>query len=239
MINAISYLEGLEGKSGRVAAEIARRVRRGDYRVGDALPSERELTEQFGVGRSSIREALFMLSSLGIAETRSGHRPRVTKPSTQHLLRHLAVAVDMLLDEPGGVAHLEQMRVFVETSLVRYAATRATNAQIEQLRHALRNNAAAIGQHSRFVETDVAFHRIIAEISGNPIAVATHDAFVAWLISQRPDPREVRKRNQISYDAHKQIFDAILAGDGDRASEHMGRHLNDAYRLYLSDGQVE
>lgn len=221
--------------SDSIIEQLAERIRNGTYAVGSFFPSERELCEEFGVGRPSIREALVTLQRMGLAELAPRQRPRVAKPTAQNILRELTSAARFILDQPEGFAHFEQVRSFIEVSLARYAASHATNAQIARLGYSLECNQRAIGMEQGFVATDVGFHRALAETAGNPIIVAMHDAFVEWLIVQRPEIVDVESRNRRSYEDHKEIFDAVLRRDAERAAAAMQRHMDNAYALYIAD----
>jgi DNA-binding FadR family transcriptional regulator len=218
-----------------IVEELASRVRSGYYEVGTFYPSERELCEEFGVGRPSVREALIGLQRMGLAELSPRQRPRVTKPTPQNIIRELTGAARFILDQPEGFAHFEQVRSFIEVSLARHAASHASNAQIARMAYALERNQATVGEEKEFVETDVAFHRALAETAGNPIILAMHDAFVEWLIMQRPEIVDVEDRNRRSYADHREIFDAILRRDPERAAAAMQRHMDNAYALYMAD----
>ncbi len=218
-----------------VVDQLAERVRSGQYPVGSFFPSERELCEEFGVGRPSIREALVALQRAGLAELSPRQRPRVAQPTVGKILRELSGAARFILGQPEGIAHFEQVRSFIEVSLARYAANHATNAQIARLGYCLEHNQRAVGQERAFLDSDVAFHRALAETAGNPIIMAMHDAFVEWLIMQRPEIVDVEDRNRRSCEDHKEIFDAVLRRDAERAAAAMQRHMDNAYALYLAD----
>lgn len=221
--------------SSGIVDQLAERVRSGQYPVGSFFPSERELCEEFGVGRPSVREALVALQRVGLAELSPRQRPRVAKPTPGKILRELSGAARYILNQPEGFAHFEQVRSFIEVSLARYAASHATNAQIARLGYWLERNQRTIGQEREFVETDVAFHRALAETVGNPIIMAMHDAFVEWLITQRPEIVDVEDRNRHSCEDHKAIFDAVLRRDPEGAAAAMQRHMDNAYALYMAD----
>ena len=72
---------GRRKRSHEVVELIEAAIASGEYAVGDRLPSEKELAERFGVGRPSVREALFMLQQQGLVDITSGARARVTAPS--------------------------------------------------------------------------------------------------------------------------------------------------------------
>ena len=90
------------------------------------------------------------------------------------------------LSHPGGIAHFEQLRLFFESSLVRYAAEPATDEQLDLLAKALEINSQSLDNNAAFIRSDVDFHRVLAEIPGNPIFMAIHVALLDWLIAARP-----------------------------------------------------
>src|SRR5690554_4514770 len=98
----------------------------GELKEGDQLPSERELTEAFGVGRTAVREALFALERMGLIETSSGERARVTRPTARRLIKELAGIARHVFSEGEGVQQLQQARLVLETALVRLVAETRT-----------------------------------------------------------------------------------------------------------------
>lgn len=118
------------------------------HSVGASLPSERELMEVFGVGRPSIREALYALETKGLIQIRSGERPKVTRPTAETMLEQLSGAARILLEQPAGVLHFEQLRLFLEESIARYAAIHANPSQIADLQSALDAMNALFRMHA-------------------------------------------------------------------------------------------
>ena len=80
-----------------VAARIEAKIRAGGYEAGDSMPAEREIMERFGVGRSTVREALLSLEKMGLIAIRSGERARVTTPTPRVLIKELSGAADLAL----------------------------------------------------------------------------------------------------------------------------------------------
>ncbi len=93
--------------------------------------------EFFNVGRPSVREALAALKRKGLVQINNGERARVTMPSADTIISELSGMAKDFLTQPSGIAHFEQLRLFFESSLVRYAAEYATDDQIAQLTKAL------------------------------------------------------------------------------------------------------
>lgn len=217
-----------------VEEELERIIRQGELAEGDLLPSERELMETFGVGRPSIRDALSALSRKGLVKISSGERTRVTKPSAENIISELSGLSKDFLTRPGGLKYFDQLRQFFESSLVRYAAEHATDEQIQNLEDALKLNERSIESVEQFKKTDMNFHRVIAEIPGNPIFLAVHQALVDWVIAARPSRSSSNQHelNLISYKAHAKIYEKIRDRDVEGADQILKEHLQYVYDHY-------
>ncbi|MFO1187394.1 MAG: GntR family transcriptional regulator [Alphaproteobacteria bacterium] len=168
-----------------IAAEITRKINSGKLGDGDLLPSERELAEQFGVSRTSVREALLSLQSSGLISTRPKTRARVTALNSPAFINQLSTAARTLLAKPNGIADFQEARALFECGLARHAARHASPKEIERLAQALERNRRAIGDPTEFSKTDFGFHAVLAEIPRNPIFSALNAALSDWLLQQR------------------------------------------------------
>ncbi len=218
--------------SDQIVERLEAAIRKGAYQPGSSLPPERELMALFGVGRPSVREALFALQKMGLVQINSGERPKVLRPSPRHLLNELGSTARQLLEQPNGLDHFEQARLALEVFLVTHACDYAGEDEMARLREAVKANEAAIGQGPAFVTTDVAFHRVLAEMPGNPIFVAMHDAIVEWIINERPILPNVEANNRKSHADHVAILAAIERRDMTEAVAAMTKHLGDARLRY-------
>jgi len=214
-----------------VADHLERMIRDGELAEPDRLPSERELMRHFGVGRPSVREALLRLSRMGLVEVRSGERARVTRPTPQVVIDQLSGSARHMMAAPGGVQDFQNARSFFEVGLARHAARHATDEDLRRFEEALEVNRQSIGDLRRFERTDVDFHYVLAEISGNPIFTAIHAALAEWLLEQRRTTLAVGEDVK-AFDAHKLIFEAIAARDPDRAEAAMRDHIEYVSRRY-------
>ncbi|MBL8490929.1 MAG: FCD domain-containing protein [Rhodocyclaceae bacterium] len=151
-----------------VAREIEQRILEGSYRTGDRLPPERELAQQWGVSRASLREAIRVLVSRGLLASRQGEGTFVTDrldagftdPWEAMLQEHPSVREDML-----------EFRHLLEAKAAECAAIRATGDDRERLRLCHQRLEAAFSGDDldEQVERDVAFHQAIAEAAHNAI----------------------------------------------------------------------
>jgi DNA-binding FadR family transcriptional regulator len=223
-----------ESRSGSVAiaSTLISEIKEGALEVDAPLPTERELCDRFSASRPTVREALAQMQMQGYATAQPGHRPRAAKPSIDGILRG---AGDLIRDFMGDVeagAHLEQMRQFIEMGAAREAAARAGTVQLAKLQDALVRNGATIGTPD-FAATDIAFHRALVTVVGNPVLLMLHDMFVSQLIAQRPATDDPEGHDRIAHEEHRAIHAAILDGDVASATEVMERHLARSFRNRL------
>lgn len=215
-----------------IAGELIEEIRRGDIEQGQALPPERELCDRFDASRPTVREALSQMQMRGFLDAGGGRRPRASRPSLQAILQSAAGNLREVMGDAESGAHLEQMRQFIETGAAREAAIRGDRVQIARLQDALDKNEAAIGT-ARFAETDIAFHRALVSIVGNPVILTLHDMFVSDLLAQRPPVDDPVRHEAQAHEEHRAIYAAVLSGDVMTATDVMGRHLERSYRARL------
>ena len=99
---------------------LMERIRSGAIPAGAQLPSERELMDEYGVGRPAVREALQALERSGIVEIIHGERARVVVPTADHLVAQLAGgAMHLLRSQPGSLEHMKEARLFLECGTAR------------------------------------------------------------------------------------------------------------------------
>jgi GntR family transcriptional repressor for pyruvate dehydrogenase complex len=215
-----------------VADEISKLIDSGEFRVGDRLPTEKDLMQRFGVGRPAVREALFFLEQQGMVEIVNGARARVTPPSPGNLIRQFTQLSKRLSTGPEGQQRGEQARLVLEAGLAWLAATVAEEADVKRLKAALDANVAAVGDRVEFIRTDVAFHYEIAAITRNPIFTMIHEAVVDWLIDQRTTTYHMPDADMLSVRDHTAVYEAIAARDPARAFHEMASHIELIGELY-------
>lgn len=222
----------------KVSDEVAERLQElmigSELRPGDELPSERELMAMFGVGRTSVREALVVLHRMGLIEVRNGERARVTKPSAASIVDGMSTSVRMFLAQPRGESEMHGARVLLESMLARNAAEHARPADVERLRLALDANERAIGDLGEFARTDLAFHLVLAEVTGNSIFPALHGAMAGWLAEQRNVSLRADGAELVAFASHRAIYAAVAAADADAAEAAMREHLGKVHAFYAA-----
>jgi DNA-binding FadR family transcriptional regulator len=223
---------GRRKRADEIAEQIERAISTGEFKEGAPMPSEKELAERFGVGRPSVRQALFTLQQQGLVEITSGTRARVTAPSGKFLTGQLATVIRRMTLTGQGHEHMEQARLLLEAGVAWQAARVATDDDIQRLKAALDANAAAIGNTGVFIRTDVAFHAELAVITRNPVFTGVYDALVGWLIDQRTTTIHMPDADRLSIRDHTAIFEAVAARDPMRAFHEMTGHLRLISELY-------
>lgn len=210
----------------KVESDLAEDIASGLFEPGKFLPTERELMERFGVGRPSIREALFSLSKRGLVKLGSGRRPTVMKPSFEIVIKELSLIARQVLQDPENVIHLIELREVLEGGLASRAASVATDEQIAELKERLEKNRLTLGTYEPFWASDTEFHSYIAKIVGNPLIPIVLKSLHDWLIEQRRVTVWEPGVDKISYEHHVNIFNAISDHDPERAEREMIAHLN-------------
>jgi DNA-binding FadR family transcriptional regulator len=216
-----------------VLDRLMARIESGEIAPGDQLPSERELMEMYGVGRVAVREALQELARSGIVEISHGERARVVVPTASLLIEQIAGGARHLLRiQPETLEHLKEARLFLEVGMVRLAAEKATPQDVQRLRERLKEHEASLASLDQFLERDMAFHREIARISGNPIFPAIVEALFGWASAYYQTIVRAPGAESLTLAEHQRIIDAIASGQPDAAANAMSDHLTRANALY-------
>jgi GntR family transcriptional repressor for pyruvate dehydrogenase complex len=151
-----------------IIQRIIRMIGDGVWTAGDRLPSQRALAQELGVGMSSLREALQTLQGMGVVELRHGEGTFVCHTPSQIVERCLNLA--LVLDRDMVEDFLNARRA-VEGGLAYLAAQRATDEQVAELARLVQRMREAIdaGDDAEYAQHDVAFHRLVAAMSGSDI----------------------------------------------------------------------
>jgi len=191
----------------------------GKLKPGDRLPPEHVLMRQFGVGRSSLREAIGALSLIGLLTVRPGHGTHVAASPNGFLEKPLSWS--MLTVGRDKVHELVEARIALEHAIVGLAAERATQEEIAEIRHYQGRLKAAKKRGRRSIRADLSFH--------NALAKASHNSVLARLLSELRQPMRTWMQHLGDYDKlideHDAIVDAVEAHDVDRAQSAVRQHL--------------
>ena len=201
---------------------------------GAKLPNEFELGERFGVGRSTIREAVKLLSSKGIVEVRRGSGTYVVT-TTKGLSDPLGLR--SIQDKNALALDLVNVRLLLEPGIAEMAAQNATEEDIERLQRLCRRVEDKIHSGERYIEDDIAFHTCIAESSRNMVVeqlIPIIDTAVMMFVNVTHN-----KLIDETIMTHRMIVNAIAGHDpiGARSAMVMHLNFNRSYIKKLYDGQ--
>ncbi len=216
----------------QVSSHIEELIVSGRLQPGDTLPSERELTQLFSVGRTAIREALFELQRKGVVATQNGARPVVARPTPDVIFSTLSGSVGLYLSTEGGMRDFQYARRILEGAVAREAAQKARASEIAALKHALIQNENASHDPEAFIRTDVDFHLALAQVTGSELIVMLYRALDMWLSAQRSDSVGPKGSMAAAMRCHRLIYEAIRKGDADVAEREMNRHLMQVEEFY-------
>lgn len=192
---------------------------------GDKLPTERELVATFRVGRSSIREALKILSAIGVVRIVAGAGMFVGNGNLSLLAKPLSLG---FLRGGRGTAELIEARRLLEVELAGLAADRATPEEIVAMKDGLAEMEATQHDVERYIESDIRFHVAIARGAHNDVLLdllETLQHIIRNWIFKSIDEVEGKPA---SIHEHVPIYDAIRARDSVRARAAMNDHLEKA-----------
>jgi GntR family transcriptional repressor for pyruvate dehydrogenase complex len=227
----------------KVLSRLSTEIREGRLAPGDRLPTEQELTSTMGVSRTVVREAVAALRADGLVVTRRGSGAYVADNPTASPFRIAAAQLGRLRD----VLDVMELRLAVEVEAAGFAAARRSRKHVSAVKSALRSIDRALKSGEGAVAEDFAFHRAIAEATGN----AQFPRFLAFLGSHVIPRQSVRLSVDTPADRrayleriqqeHSRIVDGIAAGDPVEARRAMRDHLTRSLERYrrLAEGSKQ
>jgi GntR family transcriptional regulator, transcriptional repressor for pyruvate dehydrogenase complex len=223
-----------------VATQIARRlveyIISGEIEPGARMPSERQLAEAFGVGRSAMREALKSLSMIGLVDVRQGDGTYLKKADAALLPQ--IIEWGLLIGEQRTM-DLVEARQFIEIDLAELAAIRRTDEDLADMERYLRRMERSFNDSTAFVEADVAFHLKIAEAARNSVLRDIHSSIQALLRAWIGRVIAAADSAVPSFEEHIPVFDAVRDQDPERAKLAMEAHMTSAAKRLESTLRAE
>ena len=207
-------------------------IRSGTWRVGDALPSEKELAESLNVGRSTVREALQNLVALNVVGSSAGHRTVVKSPTPAELFR--TDVIGLLINDTLAEEMLE-VRAMIEPDCVGLAAERATDQDLARIEELLAEHEAQHNKDNPVSAYGAQFHILLAEASHNRVAASFMSSILHIMKERgrRIDAIPNARRKEI--DDHRAIFDLVKARDAVKASVAMNAHIREWSNTYFGE----
>jgi len=216
-------------KKNSLADEVAQRLQEqislGTYKPGEKLPTEPALMQEYGVGRSSIREAVRILANSGVLRVQQGlgtfveESAGISEPLSQRLKR-------------ADADDLDEVRLLLEIKVAQKAAENRTAADIEKMEEFLRQRkeAAAVDDTTASIEADINFHIAIAEACGNSFLTDLYKTVAHHLkkhfLLQFKNAASFRETQHL----HKNLLNSIIAQDANKAwqwAQRIAQHVQE------------
>ncbi|MEP6912499.1 MAG: FadR/GntR family transcriptional regulator [bacterium] len=217
-------------KNQRVSDEILLQLREavltGKFQIGDRLPNERSLAEQFVASRTSVREALRGLEQEGVIYTKKGVMGGAFVAHLDHRLVSRSFQTLLKLRKIS-ITHIAEARLIFEPEAARLAARRATPQDLEELEDVITKMNSVVEAGNPPELFDLKFHKLVARAAGNPILEMLADSMLevaSQVISDLHPSLEVLRH---VVKRHRQVFEAIRSKDGDLAFSLMSQHIVD------------
>lgn len=218
-----------EKRKGNLSKETADRltgyIRSNGFKEGDRLPSERELSAQFGVSRTTVREALKKLAAIGYIESRHGGGTFVKKIDFGTFIDPLSATlnsnVKMFLE-------LLEVRKMLECETARLAAERINETNRKIINDALAQMEKEIAEGGTGIDGDSEFHLAIAKATENGALKSILEMCRDILNTTRNTTLSSKKKRDEALRDHRKIARAIFSGDQETAVAEMKKHIDTA-----------
>lgn len=216
----------------QIADQLSQLIKRGDFRVGDRLPAERELAEQLGVSRPSVREALIALEVEGIVEVRGGAGVFVLDRAKPKSSQNGSTP-------PPGPFDLIQARWIIESEAAFLAASHATPQQLQRMKAALDEMRESPTHSPQATAADERFHLCIAEASGNAALLLVIQQLwelrTGALYTQLESHFSGEEIWRLAVVEHAELLTAITSRDPAAARKAMRKHMKNAEIRFASN----
>lgn len=210
--------------SSAIAEQIRTAIVTGKLTAGERLSPERELAEQFGVSRVTVRDALRSLEAMGLIEVRVGARGGafVTAPTGSRVAQAMSDMMMMSVVSPEDVV---ESRLIVELGTITLACARATDEDIEALRELAQRGEQALAAGTYTRELSWEFHSLVAAAAHNGAVDGLTQSFRSTLSMHPVRAREGAKAHALTVEEHARILAALEARDAATARHEMAQHL--------------
>lgn len=209
-----------------VSDYIKDQIINGVYKPGDRLPSLREFSELFGVGQSTMREAISALKTMGLVTIRQGEGTFVTRLNPDEVLSGFEPIQPVTEQD---IMSLLEVRKIIETGIVQLAAERRSDEDLQRIEDALKEMEAAVSNGDLGEKADWKFHYEIAKACHNPvlesIMQSISETMSKALKASREKMFQTKGNPERLLAEHKEIFKAIANKNSKRAEESMLYHL--------------
>ncbi len=215
-----------------VADQLLAMIRSGALQPGDRFPPERELMERLGVGRSSVREALQILSAVNVISSVPGAGTFVKEPQADEVLR--ADLIGFLIGD-AMARHLLEAREMIEPDAARLAAVRGTEEDHVALETLLQAHERALKAGEPINEFAARFHVALAAAAHNQVLQKFMESILELLMKRGRKIERIPDYAKQELREHREIFDLVRRRDADGAAEYLRNHIRRSAVTYDAD----
>lgn len=224
MFKSISYSSAPQ----QIINQVRNSILQKKLRPGDKLPAEKELMDQFGVSKQTLREALRALEYLSLIEIRKGVNggafvAEVDRETT------IANLINFLHFKDLSIEHISEVRKVIEPYCAGIAAESISDEDLKELKATLdfSEHNSSQGYSPETTKREIRFHRIIANTTHNPIMIFILDFIENLLQDMKDILRPDKVFSEAVIQSHKRIYDAIVDRDSKRATNEMLKDIVD------------
>jgi GntR family transcriptional regulator, transcriptional repressor for pyruvate dehydrogenase complex len=203
-----------------VVEDMLALMRQGEFKVGERLPPEPELSERFDVSRGTLRAAIQELVRLGLLEVRQGDGTYLRSPDNETLTQPFQA---LLASEPFLASELLQLRMLLEPEIASLAAKKCTPKDAAILRGLLEEQHKRTSKGETLAAQDLTFHHELARIADNHLIRKIVTMLHHLLNDLRYEAYASDEATTVKQ--HQKIMDAIIKKDSDKAKATMTTHL--------------
>jgi DNA-binding FadR family transcriptional regulator len=196
-----------------------------EFREGNYLPSEKDLVERFGVGKSSVREAIKMLQVLGAVQSKQGKGTCISDNLSSNVLTSLQFSLMLQQNTPE---ELSEFRTMYEAAFMEMAAGKATEEDKNRIRKLYIQLADKFYEGSLTVDDDLEFHKAILEITRNPFIVKIGNMIFEMLKPAYENSNYYSKEKALT--DHSSIMEAFLGEHPGNINKAAGRMRNTSHK---------
>jgi GntR family transcriptional regulator, transcriptional repressor for pyruvate dehydrogenase complex len=224
-----------------VADELLKLIKNGELQPGERLPSVEQLAETYQVGRSAIREALSALRAQGLLEMRQGEGTFIKNFDPRVLTSAFNTSTDLMSQK--DLEDLLEIRKILERGSVVSAIKHATDQDLNEIYQALEDMRQAKGNEELGDKADLRFHMGIAKASNNQMLIELMNQVSEMIGKVMHETRRIWLSQQTTlekiYKEHRDIYEAILNRDTDKAQMLMHLHLTSVEETLLNKHDVK
>lgn len=218
----------------RVVEHVRRLIEQGGLKPGGRLPSERDLTQELGVSRPSVRSGLEALESMGVVVSRRGAGTFIADGPPDLGVEPLSLLASLHRFTPN---EMFEARLVLEVGVAGLAAEHALPEHLAQMAEEVTEMFASLEDPAAFLLHDVRFHRAVGAGCGNRVLAALMEMVSAQFYELRKETVLGARDLRESAEMHRRVFRAIRARDAGAARAAMHEHLKAAQHAQTLEGQ--